>query len=196
MILVTLIMLLKTFFFLRIFIKLSNLVAMMSQVVHDLKVFILFYVILIWMFSLIFNILQMGNYEFSIREDIQDIINLKVYPGQEYKYLPAWFRQCISVMRISLGDFDFGESGYLDPFENCLFWITWILITFLTCIVFLNFIIAEVSASYNKVTEKLHGLFLQERAQLIKESEDMIPSSWQKDIHKFPKYLITREVEK
>ena len=70
MILVTLIMLFKTFFFLRIFIKLSNLVAMFSQVVNDLKVFILFYAILVWMFSLIFNILQMGNYEESLRENM------------------------------------------------------------------------------------------------------------------------------
>lgn len=178
MILVTLIMLFKTFFFLRIFIKLSNLVAMMSQVVNDLKVFILFYVILVWMFSLIFNILQMGNYELSVRSDQQEIANLKIYPGQEYKYLPPFLRQSISVIRMSLADFDFGESGYLDPFENILFWMTWILILLLTCIVFLNFIIAEVSASYNKVTLSLHGLFLQERAQLIKESEDMLPSSW------------------
>ena len=68
MIIVTFLMLLKTFFFLRIFMKLSNLVTMMRQVISDLKIFMLFYGILVWMCALIFNILQMGNYEMSPNE--------------------------------------------------------------------------------------------------------------------------------
>lgn len=65
----------------------------------------------------------------------------------------------------------------------------------MTCIVFLNFIIAEVSGSYLKVKSRLNGMYLQERAQLIKESEDMIPKRLKSDKQYFPKYLITREVE-
>ena len=56
-------MLLKTFFFLRIFKGLSYLVLMMSCVVKDLIPFLLFYIILLWMQGLVFNIIEVGNIE-------------------------------------------------------------------------------------------------------------------------------------
>ena len=80
-------------------------------------------------------------------------------------------------------------------FEVIMFWIIWVVIVMVTCIIFLNFIIAEVSSSYEKVKVSLNSLFLQERANLIRESEDMMFSSMKKNRGFFPKYLITREVE-
>ena len=44
----------------------------------------------------------------------------------------------------------------------------------MTCVVFLNFIIAEVSSSYASVKNNVKGLIMKERAALIKESEDMM----------------------
>lgn len=44
----------------------------------------------------------------------------------------------------------------------------------MSCIVFLNFIISEVTSSYNKVKDKLKDLENKERLSLIKESEDML----------------------
>lgn len=38
----------------------------------------------------------------------------------------------------------------------------------------MNFIIAEVSASYEKVMNTIHITLLQERGNMINESEDMI----------------------
>jgi len=99
-----------------------------------------------------------------------------------------------TVLRISLGDFDFGESTFLGQFDNLLFWVIWFIVVVMTCIVFLNFIIAEVSASYEKVNEKVKGLIEQERAQLINEAEDMMLESQKQNPMIFPKYLITREV--
>lgn len=60
LILVTFLMLVKTFFFLRIFTNMSYLVTMMKQVMYDLRIFGVFYVILLWLCSLIFNILEVG----------------------------------------------------------------------------------------------------------------------------------------
>lgn len=80
-------------------------------------------------------------------------------------------------------------------FEVIMFWIIWVIIVMVTCIIFLNFIIAEVSSSYEKVKVSLNSLFLQERANLIRESEDMMFSSMKRNRGFFPKYLITREVE-
>lgn len=58
-------MLIKTFFFLRIFSQLSYIVTMMKNVFYDLRVFLLFYFILILMFSAVLGILRLGNYEKS-----------------------------------------------------------------------------------------------------------------------------------
>jgi hypothetical protein len=136
----------------------------------------------------------MGNYEGSSDANLRKLTKNPTYPGKEYAHLPLWLKQSISVIRISLGDFDFAESSELDQFQNICFWVTWIFMVLITCIIFLNFIIAEVSASYEKVKTRLHGLFLKERASLIQESEDMIQQN-KTDPNKFPKYLITRETE-
>ena len=122
-------------------------------------------------------------------------MKLSSYPGIEYKHLPRWLRQWVAVLRISLGDFDFSESTDLNPFENYMFWFTWLILVTITCIIFLNFIIAEVSASYDTVKCKVQGLIEQDRAQLIKESEDMLTPNQKKDPLKFPRYLVRREVE-
>ena len=54
-----------------------------------------------------------------------------------------------------MGDFDFDASTYLTQQENTIYWIIWLMVVVLTCIVFLNFIIAEASASYAKVKDNL-----------------------------------------
>lgn len=65
----------------------------------------------------------------------------------------------------------------------------------LSNIIFLNFIIAEASASYEKVMERLDGQIMLERANMINECESMAPSSFiTKD--RFPRYIINRTVEK
>ena len=51
----------KTFFFLRIFDKLSYIVTMISKVIFDLRVFLIFYGILIFLFSMIFAVIGLAN---------------------------------------------------------------------------------------------------------------------------------------
>ena len=92
-------MLLKTFFFLRIFKGLSYLVLMMSSVVKDLKPFLAFYIILLWMQGLVFNIIEVGNIEHSSDEylaaDNNKMYNQFIgskYPGVEYIHMPIFLR--------------------------------------------------------------------------------------------------------
>ena len=59
---------------------------------------------------------------------------------------------------------------------------------------FLNFIIAEASYSYENVSEKLDAYILSEKASLIEEAELMLFESC-KDKQNFPKYIIIREME-
>ena len=96
---------------------------------------------------------------------------------------------------MSLGDFDFDAPTELLPHMNIIFWFIWFLIVVVTNIIFLNFIIAEASASYEKVSERLDDFILKERAQLIHESEDMTLNSL-KTKNKFPKYIINRTIDK
>ena len=53
----------KTFFFMRIFSKLSYIVTMINTVVYDLRVFLFFYFILIVLFSMVFAVLGVGNHK-------------------------------------------------------------------------------------------------------------------------------------
>lgn len=53
--------LIKSFFFLRIFDALSPIVTMLTNVIYDLRVFLLFYAILIFLFSLMIGVLGIGN---------------------------------------------------------------------------------------------------------------------------------------
>lgn len=119
----------------------------------------------------------------------------KSFPGVEYQYISQTLRQTITILRTSLGDFDFAESIYLPPFENRFYWFTWVMIVMMTCVVFLNFIIAEVSSSYQIVSDHINGLIEKERTILIEEAEDMMISKWKKNKTIFPKYLIMREIE-
>jgi hypothetical protein len=55
-------MLIKTFFFLRIFETFTKLVIMIRNVMFDLKEFIMFYILLLTMFSVILGVLGVGNF--------------------------------------------------------------------------------------------------------------------------------------
>ena len=58
----------------------------------------------------------------------------------------------------------------MDSTENSLFWVSWTLILTIANIIFLNFIIAEASSSYESVNERIDEIILKERTDLINES--------------------------
>ena len=209
----------KTFLFLRVFGGLSYIVTMLVNVISDLKVFLLFYTILIFMFSQFLTILGLGNCAIDItkipgNEDAEGFMqqnSLKdangAYtgvcdwgkddgvPGSEYQFLGMFVGNIMSTFRMSLGDFDFDASQALLPHINIIFWVIWLLIVVITNIIFLNFIIAEASESYAKVNERLDEFILKERAGLITESEEMTIDSLKKK-HLFPKYIIIRTIDR
>jgi len=100
----------------------------------------------------------------------------------------------ISTFRGSLGDFDFEASTYLSSSENYLFWFIWFISVIFTCIIFLNFIIAETASSYESVKKNLSAMIYKEKANLIIEAEEMIFNR-DRNNDTFPKYIIIREVE-
>ena len=80
---VLLLALVKSLFFLRIFDNLSYLVTMIRCVFYDLRVFLIFYIILIFMFSLVMGVLGFQN--FTSDEEVWSQLQTKQsYPGVEY----------------------------------------------------------------------------------------------------------------
>jgi len=75
----------------------------------------------------------------------------------------------------AIGDFDgiMESSENLSKVENYVYWIIWLFIVTSTCIIFLNVIIAEASASYQKVVDTLESVIGREKCALIQESEEM-----------------------
>lgn len=78
--------------------------------------------------------------------------------------------------------------------DNYMFWLIWFVTVMVACIIFLNFIIAEASNSYNEVNEFLDQVIQKQVADLTAEAEDIIPESMMKE-SKFPQYIIIRKVD-
>jgi hypothetical protein len=95
-------------------------------------------------------------------------------PAIEYRALGLHLGEFMWTLRLSIGDgAAISASKYLDAGENNIFWIMWLFTTIVTSIVFLNFIVAEASASYTKVTDTLEQVIWQEQVNLILETEEM-----------------------
>lgn len=94
--------------------------------------------------------------------------------GTEYQFTGLHWGTIISTFRISIGDFSaIDTSASLAGANNWMFWIIFLFIMMATCVVFLNFIVAEASASYAKVTETLEEIIYKEMAALISEADGM-----------------------
>jgi hypothetical protein len=138
MITVTAICLIKTFFFMRIIKGFSQIVTMIIVVVSDLRTFLIFYVLLIFMFSLVFDIIAPS-------------------PAEEYEHVGRFMGNAITSLRMSLGDFDFGIlrviGGHAEilPKQHIMFWVAWLIMVIASSFIFINFVIAEVTNSYYKV---------------------------------------------
>lgn len=149
MIIVILLSMGKTFFYLRIFDRLSPIVTMLTTVIKDLQVFMLFFFILIVKFALIIDIMGLGNRK--VDGAFKDAFaGADSYPGNEFERIGLYFGNVLTVFRATMGDFSLiNSSGYLNDEENFVFWLIFFLILTVTNIIFLNFVIAEAGNSYN-----------------------------------------------
>ena len=193
MIFIILLAIIKTFFYLKIFGALSPIVTMLTNVIYDLRIFMLFYIILIVLFSLLLGVLGLGNkfIDGGFKKMYGKATAADGYPGAEYANVGLYFGNILTVLRMLMGDFGFDSAYLLSSTENIIYWFIWALIVVVTCIIFLNFIIAEASASYEKVASDLEAYIMKEKALLIQEAELMMPAQL-KTIEKFPSYLIVR----
>ena len=115
--------------------------------------------------------------------------------GTEYQYTGLHIGTIISTLRIIIGDFAAIDTSasLSDTADNYMFWICWIFIMAATAIVFLNFIVAEASASYAKVMDEISENVWKEAAELISEAESLDP--YNRNLKKYPRYIITRNID-
>ena len=114
----------------------SFLVSMLIGVFKDLKFFFIFYLLILIMFSIMFFCLALTLDE-----------NLSLLSG---------FGYLIMAYRTSLGDFMLDD--YKDQMATStvtVSWVIWAVAVFILNIIFMNFIIAVISESYEKVMMKL-----------------------------------------
>ena len=77
-----------------------------------------------------------------------------VNPAKDYGAIGLSLGEIMWTLRLSLGDgAAIDASKLLATAESDIFWILWLIVTIVTSIIFLNFIVAEASAIYVKVTE-------------------------------------------
>lgn len=176
MLLVCLVLMLKTFFFLRIFKQVSFLVSMLKQVMIDIMPFMSFFAIILFMFSLLVSVYDWGQYEYDNDAAVRGIQYTSTGPDKEYMQLNKLAARFLFVYRQSVGDNNYDASTYLPQFQNSLYWISWSMQHLLSVIIFLNFVIAEVSNSYNMVKMTLKQKLLKEQGNMINEAEEILRS--------------------
>ena len=102
-----------------------------------------------------FAVLGLGN---TTGDGIVDPIG----PAKEFSKIGLHPGDFVWTFRLSVGDYGaIQASKYLDTIEAKLFWVLWCMAICITSIIFLNFVVAEACASYNKVIEYLDSIILQ-----------------------------------
>ena len=147
----------RLFSYLRIYKTFAPIVTMLNNVVWDLRIFVTFYIIMTILFSLMFSVLGLGNPRVpgNYRQSYVDPNgNLDgEHPYEVYKFVGTLVANIVETFKLSLGDYSIiGLCGYLEKEDNILFWFLWFLVLISTLIIFLNFLIAEASNSYNVVS--------------------------------------------
>eukprot|EP00347_Sterkiella_histriomuscorum_P000920 403374018 len=160
---------------LRVFQGFSYQVSMLKAVFMDLRYFIMLYGFVLIVYGLIFTLLRIK----TSSENIE-------YEGINY------FGYFIMAFRASTGDFQIDNFYELADAHIIFAWIVWISAVLFLNIILLNFIIAVISESYEKVMQKMVAESYRIKAQLIKERESYFNDEEFKNQEYFPSYIIFR----
>ena len=151
----------------RIFKVFSTIVTMMNRVIFQLWKFLTFFAILCVLLSLMYSILGVGNvmvpgdFRLVFYDENEPNKWSKRAPNAEYRQIGMFLGNIAQVLRIGTGDFSIiAQARYLGRGESIIFWLIFFLTVMVACVIFLNFIVAEASGTYNEVSE-----FLEETIQ-------------------------------
>eukprot|EP00347_Sterkiella_histriomuscorum_P020414 403337896 len=148
---------------------------MLKAVFLDLRFFIMLYAFVVIVYGLIFTLLKIKTSDENIE-----------YDGISY------FGYFIMAFRASTGDFQIDHLYLLDETHIIFAWIVWISAVLFLNIVLLNFIIAVISESYEKVMQKMVAESFKIKAELIIERESYFSHADFQNQNYFPDYVIYR----
>ena len=100
---IVLILITKTFFFLRLFPTLTPIVVMITNVIYDLRIFLFFYFILILLFSQLFAVVGLGNR--NLRTDLSPSKREALELAVDYGTIGLHAGEFMWTLRMSMGDF-------------------------------------------------------------------------------------------
>ncbi|CDW88934.1 wd-40 repeat protein [Stylonychia lemnae] len=167
----------KINFFLRINENFSYLVTMIWHSLNSVRYFLTFWLLFLAMFSVIFTILFQGEY-------------IEGYNGLD---IAGYFT---STIKLSLGDFEVEHYSEQKRYLVIFTWIIWMMAVIILNVIFMNFIIAVISSSYEEIMTNITAQSYKVKAQMIYESELHLfrghkPS--QPDPQNFPRYIFVRK---
>ncbi|CDW88438.1 UNKNOWN [Stylonychia lemnae] len=136
---------------------------------------------LIFMISLVFETYHQtfqGQINYKEDDDQRKVylfgliftVLFKAAPIDEYEGVDA-FAYYLMIFRIAAGDFSTDNYKDQSQYLVILTWIVWIVAVISLNVVFMNFIIAVISESYEKVMQKIVAESYKVKVQMIKERE-------------------------
>jgi len=139
--------------------KMNFLVQMVIVVLYDLYPFIFLFCVFIFFFTMVIIIMGAD------------------FDAEDYPQVDPFLRILIQVFRNSIGDVNIVDYGKWTPEEGqeasreqkaamSILWVFWMLNIFIMVIVLLNFLIAEVSTTYTRISEAGSQFIFQKKAEM------------------------------
>lgn len=136
---------------------------MLNSVIWKLKIFMTFFFIILVFFAEMFGVLGIGNikrpgnfrlvfYDKDKKQNISDDA-----PNVDQRQINLLLGNIIHLFRISMGDFAIIDCvKYMENASDVIvFWFLWFFMVLVLAVVFLNFVVAEASDTYNTVVESI-----------------------------------------
>lgn len=161
----------KICFFLRIYEGFSFLVSMLHGVFLDLKYFMAFYTMVLLVFTFLFSVLSLQL-------------------GEAYGGIGG-VGYFIMSFRASTGDFELDNYNQLGPLVY-LAWLVWVVAVIILQMIFMNFIIAVISGSYEDIMQEKDSVTYRGKADLIAERELHMTEADLNNPDYFPRYIVLR----
>mmetsp|Transcript_21603 Transcript_21603/g.15841 ORF Transcript_21603/g.15841 Transcript_21603/m.15841 type:complete len:275 (+) Transcript_21603:2648-3472(+) len=154
----------KFLYFFRIFRQTSKFIAMIEEIIKDMKDFLVVFFITLFGFSQALLIISNSNIDYSLPEEeaMENTFVTSVAGSVQMAYL------------MSLGDFDTDGLGVTYYWLALAFFV--IATLFLT-IVMLNLLIAVISSTYERVRDTSVSQMYKTMADLTVENEYLVPDS-------------------
>jgi len=149
-----LLMWLRVFYWLRLFTGTSFYMRLIRQTIFDLRFFLFILITFLLMFANVMLILDMGRGQGN-----------SIFAESHRLGAGPFFEALLDQYLLGLGDFAFSER--FDGENGWALWIFFCLATFMTQITIVNMLIAVMSDTYDKVSEKKDQATLQEKIKIL-----------------------------